>query len=156
MKLTRMAWIAALWPAVAIAQPNNATSNQNQQQNETDIESETFAWSSGQGQLGVMVMSLTPELRAYFGAPKGTGLLVAHVEQNSLAARAGVRPGDVITKIGDTDVRSADDVIGALSQGGQQANAPLTIEIVRNHATRDLKIAAPRGDTQNTQPTQQI
>lgn len=156
MKLTRIAWIAALWPAIAVAGPNDATNDQDQQPNQ-DIESETFAWSSGQGQLGVMVMSLTPELRAYFGAPKGTGLLVAHVEQNSLAARAGVRAGDVITKIGDTDVRNAGDVLGALSQSGQQANAPVTIEVVRDHATRDLKITLPqRGNTENNEPTQRV
>jgi S1-C subfamily serine protease len=154
MKLSKFAWIAALWPAVAFAGPNG-TNDQRQQQNETDIESETFEWSSGQGQLGVMVMSLTPELRNYFGAPKGTGLLVAHVEPGSAAARAGIRAGDVITKVGNKDVRSAADVIDALPRRNQQRAAWITIEVVRNHATRDLQVApAPSGNTPGNDTSQ--
>ncbi len=35
---------------------------------------------SGVGRFGVRVQSMTPELRRYFGAPEGKGILVVQVE----------------------------------------------------------------------------
>ncbi len=63
MKAMKMACLALLCPALAFAGPNKDTDKQGP----TEIESQTFEWSSGQGRLGVMVMSLAPELRSYFG-----------------------------------------------------------------------------------------
>jgi len=152
MKLMKTACIALLCPALAIAGPNRNT--QDRDQNDSDVESETFAWSSGQGRLGVMVMSLTPELRAYFGAPKDAGLLVAHVDARSPAARAGVRVGDVITKVGDNDVSDAIDIITTISQ--PQTSTTIPIEVLRNHTTVDLEASLmPRNNQQNG-PNQHI
>ena len=50
------------------------------------------------GRLGVTVQSLTPELEEYFGAKNG-GALVSSVTQDSAAAKAGIKAGDVITSI---------------------------------------------------------
>lgn len=156
MKLMKWASIALLCPALAIAGPNR-NNTQGKQQNESDIESETFEWSSGQGRLGVMVMSLTPELRAYFGAPKGAGLLVAHVDANSAAARAGIRVGDVITKVGDNEVSDAMDIISTLSQTAQQNTASnVPIEVLRNHAAIDLQANLGTRNTQRKNSNQQI
>lgn len=82
---------------------------------------ETFEWSaSSQGaRLGVMVMSLTPELRAYFGAPADKGVLVAKVEPNSAAAKAGIKVGDVIVGVNRVNVGDASDVISALADTKQ-------------------------------------
>lgn len=149
MKINKFVWLAALVPAIALANPNR-DHDQNKSDSETDIETETFEYSSGQAHLGVMVMGLTPELRAHFGAPRESGLLVARVDQNSAAARAGVRVGDVITKIDNDRVKDATDILGAVSQAEAsrtpQANQPIAIEVVRDHATIDLqaRLPAPR------------
>ena len=42
--------------------------------------------------LGVRVLSLTEDLRAYFKAPRGRGILVSRVEEDTPAAKAGLRP----------------------------------------------------------------
>jgi serine protease Do len=44
------------------------------------------------------------DLREYLELPDLRGALVAHVEHNSPAAKAGINPGDVIQKIGDYEV----------------------------------------------------
>jgi len=55
------------------------------------------ATSSG---FGLGVQDLTPELAEQFGYPKGTeGVVVASVEEDSPAARAGLEEGDLITKV---------------------------------------------------------
>src|ERR1700730_1842975 len=50
------------------------------------------------GWLGVAIQPLTPELAKGFNVPAGGGALVASVQDNSPAARAGVKAGDVITE----------------------------------------------------------
>ena len=56
------------------------------------------------GRLGVSVQELTPELAEYFGVKDG--VLVSSVQKDSPAAKAGVKPGDVITSV---DGASVDD-----------------------------------------------
>ena len=56
---------------------------------------DTFEWSTSKGRLGVLVMSLTPELRKHFGAAEDRGAMIARVEPLSPAALAGLKPGDV-------------------------------------------------------------
>ena len=55
---------------------------------------EKYEWSTSKGRLGVMVMSLTPELRKHLGAAEDRGVLVAHVEPGTPAASAGIAVGD--------------------------------------------------------------
>ena len=61
----------------------------------------SFSFGTSQGRLGTQVMTMTEELRAYFGAPRTAGVLVSKVEPGSDGARAGVRVGDVITRVDD-------------------------------------------------------
>jgi serine protease Do len=84
-------------------------------------------------------MGLTPELRTYFGAPSGNGLLVAHVDASGPAARAGVRVGDVITSVNDNPVEDATDITAALAQARDQGNRIVSLRVIRDRSTDDLK-----------------
>src|SRR5271165_2710639 len=53
---------------------------------------------------GLMVENLTPQLGEFFGAKNGNGVLVRSVEKGSRAEKAGLRAGDVITRVGDQPV----------------------------------------------------
>jgi serine protease Do len=61
--------------------------------------------------------TLTDDLAQKYGLTDiKAGALVTSVANNSLAANAGLRPGDVITRVASTDVTSASDAADALSK----------------------------------------
>ena len=83
----------------------------------------------GTGTLGVQVTSMTDELRTYFGAKAGEGILVQKVEPNSPADKAGVRVGDVIAKVDGDSIDGVFDVHKALSDNNK--GDKITIEVLR-------------------------
>ncbi len=56
------------------------------------------------GYLGVSIQPLSEDIAAGLGMPKDKGEIVANVEPSGPAARAGIRQGDVIVKIGGQEV----------------------------------------------------
>ncbi|PHP87269.1 peptidase S1 [Burkholderia sp. AU18528] len=87
---------------------------------------------------GVDVQDVGVGLAAAFGLPRPAGALVNGVAPGSPAAAAGLKPGDVIVKMGDKAIgRSAelDDLAAALPPG---AKAPL--RVIRNRAPVKLTI----------------
>jgi serine protease Do len=56
--------------------------------------------------LGLVVNDLNPEIAKSMGLEGEEGVLVVSVEENSPADRAGIKPGDLITKVGTEDVDS--------------------------------------------------
>lgn len=70
-----------------------------------------------EGKLGLSLAPVTPELRREFGlGPADQGAVVVGVAPNSPAARAGLQPGDVITRVGPTPVTGPSDVAKALEE----------------------------------------
>lgn len=91
------------------------------------------------GYLGVELTSLTPELRRHFGATEETGVLVGRVEPDSPAERAGLRVGDVLTRVDGQPVGSTLDVIRAI--GSMQDGEIVALEIVRGGRVETLSAA---------------
>jgi serine protease Do len=56
------------------------------------------------GYMGVAIQRLTSDIAAGLGLPKDKGEIVANVEPNGPAARAGIRQGDVILSVGGREV----------------------------------------------------
>jgi len=48
----------------------------------------------------VKVQALSRELADRFGVASSEGVIVVEVERNSLTARKGIKPGDIITGVG--------------------------------------------------------
>jgi membrane-associated protease RseP (regulator of RpoE activity) len=98
----------------------------------------TIQWSTGKGRLGVMVMSLTPELRKHMGAAEDRGVLVARVEKGSAAEAAGLAVGDVIVEVRGNSVDSAMDVTTELASvtKGQQAD----LQVVRDRQPVTIQV----------------
>ena len=96
-----------------------------------------FEWSTSKGRLGVMVMSLTPELRKHFGAADDRGVLVAHVEPGTPAAASGIAVGDVIVEVHGKGIDRASEVLSALADVHKGQN--VSIAVVRDGKRRSLE-----------------
>lgn len=60
------------------------------------------------GRLGAQAQDLTPQLAQAFNIPFRRGAVVSHVEKDSPADHAGLKPGDIVTEINGKAVRNAD------------------------------------------------
>jgi serine protease Do len=70
--------------------------------------------SGGERRFGVALGELTPDIRSRLNLPdRRGGALVANVVQGGAAARAGIRPGDVILEINRKPVNNAGDAVAA-------------------------------------------
>lgn len=88
------------------------------------------------GFLGVHLTELTPELRVHFGAPEDAGVLVARVVEGSPAEGAGLRVGDVLTRIDGEDVDSAWSVKRLI--GEREDGDAATLEVWRDGRVETL------------------
>lgn len=80
--------------------------------------------------LGVGIQPITGDLAGKFGVNENEGVLVNEVFDNDPAYRAGIQPGDIITKVDGKGVdtpNSLSRLIAALDPG-----AAASIEVVRN------------------------
>jgi hypothetical protein len=93
--------------------------------------------------LGVMVEVPSADLREFLQLDPNQGLRVVGVQDDSMAAAAGVEVGDVVLEVGGTEVGSAADVRAALAK--VEAGSKLTIKVNRRgkeHALETEKVEA--------------
>ncbi len=64
--------------------------------------------------LGVALSDLAPETARRFGVSAESGALVTEVERSGPAGRAGIEAGDVVTALGEEEVRGSGDLLSAL------------------------------------------
>ena len=95
-----------------------------------------FAPGAERGFLGVQLTDLTPELRRHFGANEDQGVLVAKVVEDSPAARAGLKVGDVLTHIDGEAVTSSFDVTTRI--GAREDGEVVGLEVVRDGRVDNL------------------
>jgi membrane-associated protease RseP (regulator of RpoE activity) len=100
-----------------------------------------FSASSHKGQLGLVVIGLTDELKQYFGSGKD-GVLVGRVAPDSPAARAGIQVGDVLAKVDGKPVQAAEDVWPLLAGKKQGDVVALEIRRMKQPMVLPAKLAA--------------
>jgi len=91
-------------------------------------------FSDGRLRLGIGVQELTTQLGDYFGTP--AGVLVTEVDDNSSGKTAGLRAGDVITKVNDQAVRSMQDLRRLLGN----ASGEIGLTVMRDRKEQTLKV----------------
>jgi S1-C subfamily serine protease len=99
--------------------------------------------------LGATVDSLSPQLAEYFGTKRG--VLVTSVYDDSAAASAGLKAGDVITSLNGAAVEDPSDVrrrAQALNDGEE-----FTIEVMRDRKPLTLKGKVARTEGRRTSRT---
>lgn len=92
--------------------------------------------------IGVSTTQLTKQLGDYFGVPEARGTLITNVTENSPAAKAGLRAGDVITEVDGEKIGSVADLIRAVNRKNE---GEITLTIIRNKDRRTIKLTPERG-----------
>ena len=82
------------------------------------------------GKLGVHIQDLSQELATSFQLKSPEGALVAKVELNSAADKAGILSGDVIVAYGDSPIRSAADLPPLV--GDTVIGSEVSVKLIRN------------------------
>ncbi len=90
------------------------------------------------GWLGVSMQRLDPELAAALSAGETKGALIAGVERDGPAARAGLRPGDLVTAVDGRPIalpRDLAEAVAAVKPGGT-----ITLRLLRDGQPVEQKV----------------
>jgi serine protease Do len=79
--------------------------------------------------LGIEAEALRGQMADFFGVKDG--VLVRSVMKDTPAAKAGLKAGDIITKVGDTKVTTPNEVTSAIRAIHDKKSIPLTV--IRDH-----------------------
>jgi serine protease Do len=90
------------------------------------------------GYLGVYPQDITEDLKNANGLLSTQGALVAQVDKNTPAEKAGLQVGDVVTKFDGNPVNDAQQFRFLVAQAGP--GAQVNIEVLRNGITKDIKV----------------
>jgi C-terminal processing protease CtpA/Prc len=94
------------------------------------------------GRLGVNTQGLTEQLGDFFGVEKGRGVLITSVRENSAAAKAGIKAGDVIVEINGIAVSSSSQLRRELAKID---SGEVRLTVIRNRQRIELRpILEPR------------
>lgn len=84
-----------------------------------------YGYVTGRPSMGITVANVTEEYQKVFGWP--AGVYVNSVENGSCAQAAGLKQGDIITKLGDTEVASVSELTAAKNQHKAGESASVTV-----------------------------
>jgi len=82
--------------------------------------------------LGVSVTTVTPTIQQYYNLSVSSGALITSITSDSPADKAGLKPGDVITKMDDQDIATSDDLVSAI--GSHQVGEQVQVTYYRGGA----------------------
>jgi serine protease Do len=109
-------------------------------------DNDAFVFSFGGGRrIGISTMQLTRQLADYFGITDGKGVLVTSVGDDSPAAKAGLKAGDIITAVDGEKVEGSGDISRAINK---KKDGDVTLSVIRNKDRRTITVtptAAPAG-----------
>ncbi|MFD1555257.1 DegQ family serine endoprotease [Paraburkholderia silviterrae] len=88
------------------------------------------------GRLGVAVQSMNQTLADSFGMDKPRGALVSSVDSNGPAAKAGLKPGDVILAVNGEQVGDSSDLPSLIA--GMKPGTKADIQVWRDKSTKDF------------------
>lgn len=102
------------------------------------------------GRMGVEIGELSKEVAESLGLGKAQGALVAKVEPNGPAEKAGIQDGDVILKFNGTAIEKRSDLprmVGATKPGSKA-----TVSVWRKGAAKDITVTV--GEAEADKPVQ--
>ena len=105
---------------------------------------------TGKPILGISVADVDESVTSY-GVPQGA--IIRVVTPDLCGAKAGLQAGDIVTKIGDTDVTSASDLTSAISN--YKPGDKVTLTIFRSGETKTVEVTLEESTPEKTEKQNQ-
>lgn len=102
------------------------------------------------GYLGVRIQSVTPDMEEVYGAKEGA--LVVQVEPDTPAAKAGLKEGDIITKVDDKVIHNDGDLVETISL--TQPGTRVTLTVIRDK--KEIKVPVTIGSYEESTEVSQV
>ncbi|HUN65640.1 MAG TPA: PDZ domain-containing protein [Bacteroidota bacterium] len=116
-----------------------------QDESEAPLEAKIFnsvASGASHARLGVMIQDVTDRLKEKEKLPVASGAYITEVIDDGPADKAGLVEGDVIVKLGDRDISSADDLTRAVRR--LKAGKDVTVGYYHNGEKKDVTVRPDR------------
>ena len=94
--------------------------------------SDRMSWSGSTPKLGLSVQD----------TDNGKGVKVVNVDEESNAAKAGIREDDIITHLDDKAVNNVDEISALLKE--KKANPTVRFQLTRNGKSQNIEVKMPR------------
>jgi len=102
------------------------------------------------GWLGVEPTEITPEMAETFGLKQTQGVIITGVLQDGPAAKAGIKPGDVLLRVAGKDIQNVGELLTHIASlpPGQQVK----VELARRNAAMTLDVTPAQRPKLKTSP----
>ena len=88
--------------------------------------------------MGVSITDVTPENSKFFDMSKASGAVVTQVQSNTPGAKAGLKIGDVITKMDGREITDAGELQVLVSQ--QQPGTTIHLDVIRDGKSMNIPV----------------
>ena len=93
---------------------------------------QNWAWAAGGPRLGLSVQD----------TDDGKGVKVIEVDEESNAAKAGVKEGDILTHVNDKEVNGADEVAKVVKENKDKSS--IKLQVKRDGKTQNIEVKIPK------------
>ena len=107
----------------------------------------TMAWSPRRPRLGIRFLEIEGQLADYIGLSTDEGVLVSSVGEDTPAAEAGIRAGDVVLEVDGKTIHDAGDLMKAV--GAAEAGRSLSVQLLRDEKPLDVEVVLPEPEKPN-------
>lgn len=90
------------------------------------------------GRLGVMIQTMSPELAKSFGLEKNKGALIAQIQKDSAAEKAGLQEGDIVILFDGKGIDNAADLSRAVASA--RPDTEHNVKVLREGKEAEVKV----------------
>lgn len=96
-----------------------------------------FTYIGSHRSIGVGLVSMTKQLGEHMGVPDGKGMLITEVRENSPAAKAGLKAGDIIVEVNGKEISPENHLIRVLHE---KKEGDVTLTVVRDRNRQNFTV----------------